>query len=61
MGQAQTGKSIDKVTFFEYCSLPGILCDRFFKQFIESGSKEEFVTEQKFIDTLITIYMSDFD
>ena len=54
-------KLIDKVSFFEYCQLPGILSDRFFRMFIGSKAKTEAINKSQFVDGMIKIFMSDFD
>ena len=51
-------KHIDKVTFVEYCQLPGIIGDRFFQIFNPS---KEGITENQFVSFLTLIYVSEID
>jgi hypothetical protein len=37
-------KTLTKATFFEYCQLPGLVCDRFYSLF--SGKDEESINEE---------------
>ncbi len=52
-------KKLDKVTFIEYCNLPGIINDRFFKMFdIDNNG---LITEESFIKNMIKVFISDLD
>lgn len=53
-------KKIDKVTFLEYCQLPGVIGDRLFKLCEEKGT-EGFVNETDFTSIFTKIFVSDFD
>lgn len=50
---------IDKVAFFEYTNLPGIIGDRFYSLF--KCADKEIVLKQNFVDTMIKVYISTFD
>ena len=50
---------IDKVAFFEYVQLPGIINDRFFSQF--SRTSAEHIREEPFIDGMLKVYLSTFE
>lgn len=50
---------IDKVAFFEYALLPGIINDRFFSLFPKT--QEEHVYERGFVDSMIKVYLSSFE
>ena len=52
-------KKLDKVTFIEYCNLPGIINDRFFKMF--DVNNDGLVSEQSFILNMIKVFVSDLD
>lgn len=52
-------KKLDKVTFIEYCNLPGIINDRFFKMFDIDGNG--LITEDSFIKNMIKVFISDLD
>jgi hypothetical protein len=52
-------KKLDKVTFIEYCNLPGIINDRFFKMF--DTNNEGLINEQNFIANMIKVFVSDLD
>ena len=56
---AQQEKKLDKVTFIEYCNLPGIINDRFFKMF--DVNNDSLITEQSFIQNMIKVFISDLD
>jgi hypothetical protein len=53
------GKVLDKATFFEYCSLPGLISDRFFKMFVEKD--DQWISESSFITNMTKVFVSDFD
>ena len=50
---------VDKVAFFEYTQLPGIINDRFFSLF--QKSLDEHIYEESFVDNLVKVYMSSFE
>ena len=50
---------VDKVAFFEYSLLPGIINDRFFSLF--QKTQEEHVYESAFVNTMIKVYLSSFE
>lgn len=52
-------KKLDKVTFVEYCNLPGIINDRFFYMF--DTAKDGLISETSFINNLIKVFMSDLE
>lgn len=52
-------RKIDKVTFIQYCQLPGIINDRLFNIF--DTHKDGFITESAFINNFISVFMSDLD
>ena len=55
----EDGEFIDKVAFFEYTQLPGIINDRFFSLFQKTA--DDHIYEQSFIDGMITVYLSSFE
>ena len=57
---SQTGdKKIDKVTFLEYCSLPGIISDRLFSMFTDVDNT--YINENSFISNFIKIFISNIE
>jgi len=52
--------SIDRVTFVEYCSLPGILSERFCNVAV-AGSPDNRVHEHAFLDLMIEVYGSSLE
>ena len=50
---------IDKVAFFEYTQLPGIINDRFFSQFRKTS--DDHIYEAPFIEGMIKVYLSSFE
>jgi len=52
-------KKLDKVTFIEYCNLPGIINDRFFKMFDQDGNG--LISEEAFIKNMVKVFISDLD
>jgi hypothetical protein len=50
---------IDKVAFFEYTNLPGIINDRFFSLFAKTS--DDHIYEKAFIDGMIKVYLSSFE
>ena len=48
---------IDKVNFYEYCQLPGIICDRLYH--IIPNKQKDCILETDFINTMLTIFLSD--
>ena len=50
---------IDKVTFFEYCSLPGIINDRFLRVFDPKG--KGVIKEERFVEVMIMVFISELD
>ncbi len=57
--EAVTEKKIDKVTFLEYCNLPGIIGDRFFKLLDVNG--DGLICEKAFITNVCTVFISDLE
>lgn len=52
-------KKLDKITFLEYCNLPGIINERFLKYF--DANADGLISEHSFITNLSKIYSSDLD
>ena len=52
-------KKIDKVTFLEYCGLPGIVGDRFYKQF--QPDQNELISETTFVSVLEKVFLSSLE
>ena len=50
---------LDKVTFFEYTNLPGIINDRFFSTF--AGSKDDQICEEAFVNGFCKVYLSSIE
>jgi len=50
---------VDKVAFFEYTLLPGIINDRFFSLF--QKSPEDHIYEKGFVDGMVKVYLSSFE
>ena len=50
---------IDKVAFFEYTLLPGLINDRFHSQFAKGS--DDHIYEKSFIDGMIRVYLSSFE
>ena len=50
---------IDKVAFFEYVQLPGIINDRFFWIFFRNVQEQ--IHEVPFVDGMMRVYMSTFE
>ena len=50
-------KSIDRVTFVEYCNLPGILSERFCNVAV-AGSPDNRIHELVFLDLMLKVYGS---
>ena len=50
---------VDKVAFFEYTLLPGIINDRFFSQFQKTADGH--IYEKAFVDGMIKVYLSSFE
>mmetsp|Transcript_1106 Transcript_1106/g.1873 ORF Transcript_1106/g.1873 Transcript_1106/m.1873 type:complete len:161 (+) Transcript_1106:434-916(+) len=50
---------VDKVAFFEYTKLPGIINDRFFSQFRKTS--DDHIYEAPFIEGMIKVYLSSFE
>jgi hypothetical protein len=50
---------MDKVTFIEYCSLPGIINERLFRGFDPEMSG--LISEEYFITNMISIFMSSIE
>ena len=47
---------VDKVAFFEYTNLPGIITDRFYSTF--EGHKDNRITMQSFVDGFSRVYLA---
>ncbi len=52
-------KKVDKVTFIQYCNLPGIISERLLKIF--DVNNDGCITEQAFLGHLTKIFVSDLD
>ena len=52
--------SIDRVTFIEYCNLPGILSERFFNVAV-AGSPDKRIYEHAFLDLMLEVYGSSLE
>ncbi len=50
---------IDKVAFFEYARLPGLINDRFYNQFTKTA--DDHIYEKAFIDGMLRVYLSSFE
>lgn len=50
---------IDKVAFFEYTLLPGIINDRFFSLFQKSA--DDHIYESAFVEGITKVYLSSFE
>lgn len=50
---------VDKVAFFEYTLLPGIINDRFFSLFQKTA--EDHIYESAFVSGMIKVYLSTFE
>jgi hypothetical protein len=50
------GEYMDKVAFFEYANLPGIINDRFYSTF--DGSKEGRILRQAFVEGFARVYLA---
>jgi hypothetical protein len=53
---------VDKVTFIQYCNLPGIISERLLKIIMgdsSSDSSKNFISEEGFIKNMTTIFVSD--
>lgn len=50
---------VDKVAFFEYTLLPGIINDRFFSLFQKTA--EDHIYESSFVSGMIKVYLSTFE
>ena len=55
----EEGEFIDKVAFFEYTQLPGIINDRFFSLFKKSS--DDHIYERPFVEGMLKVYLSSFD
>jgi len=53
-------KSIEKVTFVEYCNLPGIVSDRFYK-LASLGSTDTRITEETFVNLMLTVFSASLE
>jgi len=53
-------KSIEKVTFVEYCNLPGIVSDRFYK-LASLGSTDTRITEDTFVNLMLTVFSASLE
>ena len=47
------------MTFFEYCSLPGIINDRFLRVFDPKG--KGVIKEERFVEVMIMVFISELD
>ena len=50
---------IDKVAFFEYTQLPGIINDRFFSLFRKTA--DDHIYEAGFVEGMVKVYLSSFE
>ena len=53
-------KSIEKVTFVEYCNLPGIVSDRFYK-LASLGSTDTRISEETFVNLMLTVFSASLE
>lgn len=52
-------RKLDKTTFIEYCNLPGIIGERFFKIF--DSHFNGLISEPSFINNMTKVFMSDLE
>ena len=52
-------KGINKISFLDYCQLPGLLCERLFAVFDED--KDNYLNSKEFLTGLLRIYCSQFN
>ena len=52
-------KRLDKVTFVQYCNLPGIISERLLKIF--DVNNDGMITEEAFVSHMSKIFVSDLD
>jgi hypothetical protein len=57
--QASAIKKVDKVTFIQYCNLPGIISERLLKIF--DTNSDGLITEESFVKNMTLIFMSDLE
>lgn len=53
----QKEKEIDKVTFLQFCNLPGLISERLLK--IMDPANTGMITEEAFLNNFTSIFMSD--
>jgi Ca2+-binding EF-hand superfamily protein len=52
---------VDKITLGEFINLPGIISDRFFTLMGAGSKSDSRVSQEKFVNTLITVYSSNLE
>jgi Ca2+-binding EF-hand superfamily protein len=52
-------KGINKISFLDYCQLPGILGDRLFRLFDQN--KDSYLSQREFLYGMLNFYCSDLD
>ncbi len=52
---------VDKITLGEFINLPGIISDRFFTLMGAGCKSDGRVSQEKFVNTLITVYSSNLE
>ena len=52
-------KGINKISFLDYCQLPGLLAERLFTVF--DVDKDNYLSSKEFLTGLLRIYCSQFD
>lgn len=57
--QKKAYKFVDKVAFFEYTKLPGIVCDRFMSLFESDG--EDCIQEDAFVKGFLKVFVSSLE
>jgi len=50
---------VDKVAFFEYTQLPGIINDRFYSLFRKTA--DDHIYENAFVESFVKVYLSTFE
>jgi hypothetical protein len=56
--RAIDSKTLDKITFIDYSKLPVVLAERLFSLF--DDKKDGTMTEDAFVNLMVTVFISDF-